>query len=274
MLTKTAPNGFQRFLKLCKYDFLYGWKMFTACAVTPVIYAVAMRFVMDKFTELNIPEILVIVLSLIPVMIPIVCLVLILNNYQKSLFSSQGYLTLTLPVKTREILLSKTVVPMVWFCIISLVGTLSVLFIGGASFEDFTRVLTAKNLTMIGLIALTVILFVLNFIHGFYIAISLTYTALRKIPKVIASILALGIIVTVEVYFGKLLTWFIPHHSIAQMTDGTLVLEGSARFHELNGASMGYSSLSDVVFLITLAVFTVGLYAINLALVKKKINIQ
>ena len=59
----------------------------------------------------------------------VMTVVMVINNFYRSLYSNQGYLSFTLPVKCSNLLLSKFIVSMVWIILGYIVMFLTVLFV-------------------------------------------------------------------------------------------------------------------------------------------------
>ena len=59
----------------------------------------------------------------------VMTLVMVINNFYRSLYSNQGYLSFTLPVKCSNLLLSKFIVSLVWIIIGYIVMFFTVLFV-------------------------------------------------------------------------------------------------------------------------------------------------
>ncbi len=79
--------------------------------------------------EMNIGEALsVAVLLIISMCLFILTVVVVMNDFQKTLYGEQGYLTFTLPVKSWKILFSKVFVSAVWF-VVALAALLGSLWI-------------------------------------------------------------------------------------------------------------------------------------------------
>lgn len=82
---------------------------------------------LNKMATASVTEVLgIAVLLVISLCLFVLTVVIVLNDFQKSLYSDQGYLTFTLPVKSWMILGSKVIVSAVWFVIalVALLGSL------------------------------------------------------------------------------------------------------------------------------------------------------
>lgn len=112
----------------------------------------------------------------------------IIQRFQKNLLLDEGYLTFTLPVKIREILLSKMIVAITWFVISMVVGLISVmvLFWGPREWGTFQTVLSEGFSTAAGrercliniYYAMIIFLIYVQFILTVYFAL-----AIAQLPK-------------------------------------------------------------------------------------------
>ncbi len=106
------------FGKLLKHDFLAtGRFMGVVYAVFAVVALYLVGSVHFSGSELDsIGEMLsYIVLCLIAFVNFILTAVVVMSNFQKTLYGEQGYLTFTLPVKSSSVLFSKTIVSIFWY---------------------------------------------------------------------------------------------------------------------------------------------------------------
>ncbi len=121
------------FKKLMKYDLTSVWRLWWIILATvpcvTVIGSFAIRFAIGSGDSANVVDKIVSVLAsllgmacfmVIPVA-GVLTAILVYMRFYKNLFSDEGYLTFTLPVSRRSILLSKTLNAFIWF---SLYGVL------------------------------------------------------------------------------------------------------------------------------------------------------
>lgn len=108
------------FSKVIKHDFIStGRIMGIIYIIVAGISAVTLvSHYAKKTNEMTIAEMLgVSVLVLVSTCLFILTVVVVLNDFQKTLYGEQGYLTFTLPVKSWMILGSKVLVSTVWFVV-------------------------------------------------------------------------------------------------------------------------------------------------------------
>ncbi|MCL2620516.1 MAG: hypothetical protein FWD97_06260 [Defluviitaleaceae bacterium] len=105
------------FTKQLKYDFMFSYKTFFTMFIGIIVLSVIVRIVNimpDLPPELN--NILqIIVIAAGGTAIAVTSYVQILLFYQRSLFSAEGYLSLTLPISRGRLLASKIITTFAWF---------------------------------------------------------------------------------------------------------------------------------------------------------------
>ena len=119
------------FKKLMKYDLTSVWRLWWIILITmpcaTVIGSFAIRFAIGSSVSSNTVDIVVTILAgllgaacflIIPVA-GVLTAILVFMRFYKNLFSDEGYLTFTLPVSRRSILLSKTLNAFIWFSLYS-----------------------------------------------------------------------------------------------------------------------------------------------------------
>ena len=117
------------FRKLLKYDILsvarLWWIVALSVPAASVIGALALRFLIDVSSSSLEPDALTIILTIFAGFVSLACatavilsgwvtIILIYVRFYKNLFSDEGYLTFTLPVSRKQILLSKTLNAFIW----------------------------------------------------------------------------------------------------------------------------------------------------------------
>lgn len=110
-------------LKLMKYEFVHSYRTFLISFVAFLAGCVMLPFVMDGFLS-QIPAVSVIFglgFSFLIIGIILALIISIFINYDRSMFKRPGYLTLTLPVTTTELILSKVLTTIIWLILAMLV---------------------------------------------------------------------------------------------------------------------------------------------------------
>lgn len=130
-------------LKLMKYEFIHSMRTFFVAFVIFWAGCILLPFVTNSFI-VNIPVIAIVFavgFSFLTIGIIIALFVSIVVNYNRSMFKKPGYLTLTLPVSTTELILSKLLTTIIWLVIASVVmmiGIFMIVFIEGIRQNLFT----------------------------------------------------------------------------------------------------------------------------------------
>ena len=99
--------------KLIKHDLNYSKKAFFSIAALMVVLSIVAA-ISVTFDDENISTISLVVLAMVLTASIIITVALIFNGYRRSLFGQNGYLFLTLPVSKNQLLLSKTIVALIW----------------------------------------------------------------------------------------------------------------------------------------------------------------
>lgn len=129
------------FKKLLKYDMTSVWRLWwiaaTIIPIASVVGALLLRFIistamknfsLDYVVEEESTDFIASLLIIVAVFAVFACImaialsfvltmVLVYVRFYKNLFTDEGYLTFTLPVSRKQILLSKTVNAFIWYCL-------------------------------------------------------------------------------------------------------------------------------------------------------------
>lgn len=104
--------------KLIKHEFRALSRLLIPLHILLLIVCVCGRFMFQASTTMDLPNVLVIIsliffISLL-VIVPCITSILIVVRYYKSLYTDEGYLTLTLPATRGQLLFSKGFVACIW----------------------------------------------------------------------------------------------------------------------------------------------------------------
>lgn len=274
------------FGKLLKHDFIATGK------IMGIIYAVfagvalyLVGSVAISGNELDsIPEMLsYILLCLTAFANFIMTAVVVMRNFQTSLYGDQGYLTFTLPVKSSSILFSKTFVSIFWY--LAAFGTLYLtamiaLWAMGEMMGDEGLGLIDMLLSMVqeGLSVTVVIIYAIaEFIKFFFLVVAVTMTAFfaitvsntRPFQKHYALFTMLFLTVTdiVVLKFTDIVTEYI------HIGFNYNYITGKVKFATGAAARDAFVHV-DLVEPVLLVVICVGLFIGTHMLMKKKINLR
>jgi len=105
------------FTKQLKYDFMFSYKTFFTMFMGIIVLSVVVRIadIMPDLPSMFTDILRVIVVGAGGTAIAITSYIQILLFYQRSLFSAEGYLSLTLPISRTRLLASKIITTFVWF---------------------------------------------------------------------------------------------------------------------------------------------------------------
>lgn len=124
--------------KLIKYEFKASWKYILAIDIITVVIGLFAFFisynVSDIIDNLNSALVIILMLCLVGYMFSLIAATLLTTiynvvHYYKSLYSSEGYLTFTLPATTGQILSAKMLVSIFWQIATSICVGLSIFFL-------------------------------------------------------------------------------------------------------------------------------------------------
>jgi hypothetical protein len=133
--------------------------------------------------------------------VPVILIILIIRSYTQSMFSNQGYLTMTLPVKTGAILCSKTLVSFIWFNTTLVVGFFSLLLALDNSLVEFF--IDPYNISMYGALIIFINLLAFMCMQAVFTAITASRVSSWRAPRAVQIVLLL---IAVAVVFGILLS--------------------------------------------------------------------
>ena len=116
-------------LKLLKYELIHEWRSYgiiylvfiAACGLSPILFKdqimINQAMVQTDSTMNMLGMISILVITILTMAIIISTAINIALNYRNSMFKRPGYLTLTLPVTTHQLILSKVVADILWILI-------------------------------------------------------------------------------------------------------------------------------------------------------------
>jgi hypothetical protein len=114
--------------KVLGYDLKFGKNSYLLMAGALLLFGLFnMIFRFDFLLNMG----LSVILSFATVIIFVACVILVFQNFNKTIFGAEGYLTLTLPVKRRNVLLSKLITTVVWFNVMLIAVFLTLMMISG-----------------------------------------------------------------------------------------------------------------------------------------------
>lgn len=191
-------------LKLMKYELIHSLRTFITSFGIFLVACILLPFMMnsDRLDDMPIISMFMIFgFSFLVVGITIALFVSVFMNYNQSMFKKPGYLTLTLPVTTTQLIVSKVLVTIVWLIIswFVLLGGMMLLTLVTSWLNDALTVSLLIDsikefLTSVGQYiytmdffkeVFTVISLLLFVVSSIYFSLTLTHTKLVKNHRVL-----------------------------------------------------------------------------------------
>ena len=153
-------------LKLLKYELIHEWRSYgiiylvfiAACALSPILFKdqilmnQAMVHTSSTMNMLGVISILIITIMTMAIIISTA--INIALNYRNSMFKRPGYLTLTLPVTTHQLILSKVLADILWILIAGFVLMLGYTLMGMnlPSWSDWMQLFSQMHIDLSDLV--------------------------------------------------------------------------------------------------------------------------
>jgi len=120
--------------KLMKYEFMATGRVFLPMFAALIVLSVVNKLL--SYLSTDTPQVIGTVVSvMLMVGIFVLTLVLTLQRFRSNLLTNEGYLTMTLPVDTNRLILSKMFVSTVWIIASAIVVTASIMIMAMVSFS-------------------------------------------------------------------------------------------------------------------------------------------
>ncbi len=210
-----------------------------------------------------------------------VTLISVINNFNKSMFRDQGYLTFTLPVTSGQLLFAKAFCSFLWILLsyIALIGIFAGVYGYAASQVDDEQIAMVKIFlstimeipdagTIIGIIAFFVSYFFLQIIFlvsEIYFSVSLSNVRPFQKMGMGSTIIIFLSMFTVTSVISTLLKAFIPFTVKIELTGMSLVFE---TMEQTSGLAFG---IGDILFTVLVTVF---FFVMSSWFMKHKINLK
>src|SRR5665648_821774 len=154
--------------KLIKYDIKSTWRDFTGIYLSILLGVIILPFIFNNVNN----DFIVITGGFIAfgiiIAVIVITIISLFKIFNTNIYSKEGYLTLTLPVTSRQILSSKLIVSSMWIVltmIVSVIGLLIfTLLIAPLPFMDIVNAIETTIAQLAGLGGVTVLLLVLGMI--------------------------------------------------------------------------------------------------------------
>ncbi len=275
------------FGKLIKHEFIATGRIM---AIVYGIIAVLSAYILGSFylgdasvdSDALLPSLSLILLFFVAMANVVLTIIVIMTNFQKSLYGDQGYLTFTLPVKSVSLLSAKILVSTFWYIAASLtVVVASFLFLGAVEKDLGEEGVTLIEM-LLGLydsemsIAVLIFQIAMVFVDFFFaalmftlevcFAITLSNTRLFQKHHVIFTLVFSGVAAWVTSKITSLVTDFATFGFNYDMDTDKLELV-------VNESEMFLSYIDLLTPIVTFALTIVFFFGTNY-LMKKKINLR
>lgn len=165
--------------KLIKLDLRFAYKQFLMMAALLLLVGILGPVLNISVLKFGLPLIFTITFSVVPVL----CVWLVVQHFQRNLFGNEGYLMFSLPVSAGQLLLSKVITTVLWFnmMVFSALGLIILLLRPQASLLSIMADLLTWEAIREGLRALLLInVNVLPLILAIFMGISLGTVVVRN----------------------------------------------------------------------------------------------
>ena len=277
--------------KLFKYEWIFFWKVPTAINVFLVIVTiVGIISLASPFWELDVWGIDILlglaiffyILAIVACSIAVTVYVAV--RYYKKIYTDEGYLTNTLPVTARQIVLSKLFTSIIWTMLTGIVVSLSVLSLTYTALYSFSSNFWADFMQ-----ELPDFLEIFREEMGIGFSLFLLLLIIQSVLSTAFSILkmyaaiALGQLFTRHKIAGAFL-WYIGEYVIFQIIN-SIVSHSSPFSGGMFGYAFGisyynYSRLGDIIIpsmlvsIVTTLIFSAVLYFITEHMLKNQLNLD
>lgn len=273
--------------KLIKYGFKESYKsmiiLFSASLLSWALITVFALSVDSEFMNTVIGIIIGVSIVFIAIGLMMVSLIMliinIVNAFQKKVFSSEGHLMMMLPVKTRDIIISKILVNFIWiigYGIIMIIGALAMALIisvrNGAEFsiQFFSyNVSFLEVLNFIGDILTILLLIILGLLLLLFCLTVVNCGKVKKGKVLIALLIYYGISEGINLIL-LLIYAFLPLGISIDITSGAYVFGFNSIFNL--GMANPFASFNLIAFILYIGVI-IGLYYWTKYLLENKLEL-
>ncbi len=216
----------------------------------------------------------------------IVTLVSIIKNFYDTIFSRLGYLTMTLPVKGSQLLLSKIIVAIIWVVVgyVSMaIPYIPIAIFAKIKAQEFSDVLgdsgigaalssflpsTSAMAAFLAVALLIAFIYIITYIGYIYFSVTIANTRIfQNHPKLFGA-LTFFAITTFVTRVGSLLSRVIPFTFYVTQEKAMFAFKA---VDEISGAVFSPYSLADVLFS---GIVGIGLLFLTSYIIENKINIK
>lgn len=164
--------------KLAKYDIKGSYKLYLIVFISSIILSLGVFLKQDSWQKISIFSLI----TLISVALFIIVLVFSVRSFRNELYEDRGYLTFTLPVSGKEILIAKILVTLLWFAIATVITGILEYFAANLLFnKNFINMIFQSISTKSVIISIIYALFNMIFLMiTIYSAITISKVTFKK----------------------------------------------------------------------------------------------
>lgn len=135
--------------KLIKYDIRSTWRDFTALYMAIILGALVIPFLFNNSTNPIIEAVAGFLTAGLFMAIVVVTVVNLFKIYNTNVFSKQGYLTMTLPVKSFQVVTSKLIVSTMWILLTALTSLIGLFILSLVYAPSIEAILIAFKMVVV-----------------------------------------------------------------------------------------------------------------------------
>ncbi|MEG0176578.1 MAG: hypothetical protein RR674_02475 [Anaerorhabdus sp.] len=248
-------------LKLMKFEMIHSYRSFVMVFGIFLLACFVVPFLPYDISAIGASFLVFAVFG-----IAIAIFVTIIRNYNNSMFKKPGYLTLTLPVSTHELIIAKVLSAVLWLfmsSIVLLIGLmiiiLTVLAVEGYSidfneiFISLSEALKYFNFNNFLVVFASFVLEAILTILGFFALITIVQTKYTRNHKT-----ALGFLIFILYTFVSVL--IVDQFGLAEVANGFMYINGNL---QIDWLSWGISAVQIIIF-----------YFVTIFVIDKKIELE
>lgn len=219
-----------------------------------------------------VPTLLILILVSGYIALYVITIIMIVTRYSRNLLGDEGYLMMTLPVKTEDILHSKWISSLIWMFLSTIVATLSVILI-------FAQFITPDHIRgmKLGIMMLYesmdklfILLVMVNMLFAYISSVCMIYAAISiaHLPPFAKHRTIWGFVIYIVgsnvlgVFVGKLLEPLMEYYG-----DAEGLMYGSSFFWS------NFNQLLGILLLVQI-VLACGFFLLNHYILSKKLNLE
>lgn len=205
-------------------------------------------------------------------------MVIIIQRFYKNLFTDEGYLMLSLPVKTWELVLSKLIVGLIWsfVCTVMIILTFAIFFLGIVSMMEFSQTIQSAYAVFLTETGMNLNLFIaelaLLFLADTICSILMIYVAIA-IGQLFSQhriVAAFGAYIVITIAIQIIMSIFMTLLAIGNLENlfinGSELINGSEAMTSVNWFVNGTTVISVVL--------AIAFYYVTQYIMKKRLNLE